>query len=248
VNAFFSTLDEMQSLRQLLINFLRLPLAADAIPGNFLEAALAHVRQADRLNTYDYVDVIDRKKCIGWSIKSTKATTPVTWKRAKLPDQTSLIAASRETTEGCQILGDSIIEFCNAHARESLDKFGLEKIYYARLIVHADQRAQYFERELCSRMAPEIFSKSEFRWEWSVQKVTKTKEQLPSLHGTHLPTGKKWWAWHGLGENQLHFSGERAWWPEKAANHAIHFDLPEPREMLSFADLAALLSSLDDCV
>ena len=79
---------------------------------------LAHVRGGRVLNTYDFVDVIRTEDGCGWQVKSTKATTPVTWKRAKIPDAVSLIEQSNRSAGGLQALGDAIMEFCNRHAQE----------------------------------------------------------------------------------------------------------------------------------
>ena len=45
-----------------------------------MEANLKEVRGGDTevLHTYDFVDVISRSEKIGWQVKSTKSTTPVT--------------------------------------------------------------------------------------------------------------------------------------------------------------------------
>ena len=71
--------------------------------------------------------------------------------------------------------------------------------------------------------------------------ISSKKEQLPAFHGVSKKTGKKVFAWHGKGENQLHFSGEKNWWPEvdrppvegvfnySADNHAIAFKLPSKK-------------------
>jgi hypothetical protein len=209
-----------------------------------MEAVLAHVRDAVRLNTYDYVDVYKPADKVGWSIKSTKASTPVTWKRAKLPDQVHLIEQSRASKAGLQQLGDAIIEFCNAHARASMALYGLEEIGYSRLIVHDSGDVTYFERKLCDKDNPNIFNPADFEWSWSVPKKTTKKEQLPALRGIHRPSEKKWWAWHGLGENQLHFSGEGAWWPKPGDAHAVSFKFPTDDEKISFDRLTELLEAL----
>lgn len=206
-----------------------------------MESIVAEVRNATRLETYDFVDVVRPAEGIGWQVKSTKASTPVTWKRAKLPNQVELIKAS-QTATGAQVLGNSIIEFCNAHARESLKEYGLSEIGYSRLLIRADLSATYFERILVTAKSPELFKASEFSWQWSIQKQSKKKEQLSALHGIHVKTGKKWWAWHGLGENQLHFSGETAWWPTAETN-AITFTLPSLVDRMSMQDLIELLDT-----
>ena len=150
------------------------------------------------------------------------ASTPVTWKRAKIPNAADLIEASKQSGDALQELGDTIIEFCNTHAQESLERYGLTAIGYSRLIVNKDRTAQYFERVLCTGEDPVVFDPEQFAWRWSDPKTAVRKEQLPSLHGFHAPTGDKWFAWHGLGENQLHFSGEKSWWPE-SGGHSVVF-------------------------
>jgi hypothetical protein len=207
----FSTRDELQMIARILRNYLRLPFSPINIPGAVMEGVLGHVRQGDVLRTYDFVDVVNRGSGLGWQVKSTLAQTPVTWKRAKIPNRVELIAASEKSAEGLQALGDAIIGFCNRHAEESFDLYGLKEIGYARLVIREAGRVMYFERRLCTRENPQIFDPKEFVWRWSSPKRTAKKEQLTALHGTHRPTGKKWFAWHGRGENQLHFSGEHAW-------------------------------------
>lgn len=240
----FSTPEQLQKIALILSRYIRLPVSTDTIPGAFLEAVLSHVRGGKHLNTYDYVDVIHAADRVGWSIKSTKAATPVTWKRAKLPNQVALMAASHDSEQGLQILGNAIIEFCNAHARESLRHYRLNEIGYARLIVLPNGLVRYFERKLCDVQAPDIFDPADFAWRWSVQKITTKKEQLRALHGIHRTTGTKWWAWHGLGENQLHFSGDATWWPAPTDPHQVTFRLPSVAEKISFDRLTDLLESL----
>lgn len=126
-----------------------------------------------------------------------------------------------------------------------MDCYALREIGYARLIVFEDRRACYFERLLCTRERPCIFNSADFTWRWSKQRNrAAVKEQLSALHGFHRATGRKWWAWHGLGENQLHFNGEREWWPSASDPHAVMFTLPGPDEKLSFDRLADLLEAL----
>ena len=210
-----------------------------------MEALLAHVREGVMLGKYDFVDVIKPGSKCGWQVKSTKAGTPVTWKRAKIPMREKLIAASRKSKGGVQALGDAIIEFCNAHALASLNTYELEQIGYCRLIVHADGQVTYFERLLVTREQPQIFSPSDFVWKWSKQKESKKKEQLSALHGIHKATNKKWFAWHGLGENQLHFSGESNWWPKPGDTHAVTFKFPATDERIGFEKFMELLTRLE---
>ena len=197
------------------------------------------------LNTYDFVDVIHPGNGCGWQVKSTKAETPVTWKRAKIPNASELIEASMHSENGLRELGDAIIGFCNDHASTSLYSYELKEIGYSRLILHKTGHITYFERLLCSQSSPSIFDPAEFAWSWSKPKTTVKKEQLPALHGINLTTGEKWWAWHGLGENQLHFSGESAWWPTEKDANVLSLQLPQDEEKLSFSQLMDLLSSLD---
>ena len=243
--SIFSTPSQLEEMRRMLVNYAKLPFAQGSIPGALMESVLAYVRGGEVLNTYDFVDVISVESGRGWQVKSTKAETPVTWKRAKIPNAAELIIASEESSQGLQELGDAIIEFCNGHARASLQKYGLKEIGYARLILQKTGDAMYFERLLCSEDSPDIFDPADFVWQWSEPKSTQAKEQLPALHGTNLASGDKWWAWHGRGENQLHFSKENVWWPDANDSHAINFRLPMSEEKLSFRQLADLLATLD---
>lgn len=241
----FSTPSQLDEMRQMLVNYSRLPFSQDSIPGALMESALAHVRGGRVLKTYDFVDVISDDIRHGWQVKSTKEKTPVTWKRAKIPNAVELIEASKQSDAGLQILGDAIIEFCNEHVRASVEKHNLDKIGYARLIVHENGQVTYFERLLYSKEYPHIFNPKDFTWQWSTPKKTCTKEQLSALHGSNVKTGRKWWAWHGLGENQLHFSGETVWWPTAGNLHTFSFHLPQPENKLSYDQFVALLQGLD---
>jgi hypothetical protein len=242
----FSTSEELRAITRILQNYARLPFSTVHIPGAVMEGVLGHVRRGAVLRTYDFVDVINRANGVGWQVKSTLAQTPVTWKRAKIPDSLELIAASEKSGRGLQALGNSIIGFCNLHAEESIRLYKLNQIGYARLIIHEDGRAVYFERVLCTRDDPRIFRPEEFSWRWSVPKITTKKEQLSALHGIHKPTGKKWFAWHGRGENQLHFSGEGSWWPQSNDPHAIAFRLPLESDRLSLEAFINLLAASDN--
>jgi hypothetical protein len=92
---------------------------------------------------------------------------------------------------------------------------------------------------------PTLFNPDDFDWQWSKPKHTVKKEQLPALHGRNVHTDTKWWAWHGLGENQLHFYGEKAWWPEfdKSAN-CIEFELPSCEEKMTMEKFIKYVSSM----
>ena len=243
--SIFSSANQLYEMQRILANYVRLPAAGTNIPGHLMESILSHVRGGTVLNTYDFVDVIHIQTSSGWQVKSTKIDTPVTWKRAKIPNALELIETSRQSESGLQALGDAIMEFCNDHARASLHNYGLQEIGYSRLILHRNGQVTYFERLLCTRDRPDIFDPADFTWQWSTPKKVIRKEQLSALHGIHLATGDKWWAWHGLGENQLHFSGESAWWPHDDDPQTFSFQLPSDQEKLSFNQLMAILSSLD---
>lgn len=239
-----STKSQLERVQKVLSNYLRLPFSGQTIPGSIMEHALAFARDAEVLNTYDFVDVIDRQSRLGWQVKSTKNTTPVTWKRAKIANSMQLINESFNSANALQKLGNAIIGFCNSHAQESMDKYDLDSIGYARLIVFPE-RVVYFEKVLCSRGQPNIFQENRYKWQWSSAKKTNKKEQLKALHGIDVQTGKKVWAWHGLGENQLHFSGENTWWPKNDDAQVATFNLPSKSEKLSLEDFVGLLEIFD---
>jgi hypothetical protein len=240
----FSSTAQLGQIAKIVVTYGSTPFCGDTIPGAVMEGVLAYVRGGQSLRTYDFVDVVNLEEKIGWQVKSTKEETPVTWKRAKIPDAEILIEASHASSQGLQALGDAIIAFCNRHALHSLNHYGLDEIGYSRLIVHATRAVTYYERVLISRQCPELFNPADFVWKWSAAKKVVKKEQLSALHGVHSKSGKKWFAWHGLGENQLHFSGEVEWWPvsDEERTHAIRFALPPvdakmPIEV--FADMLA---------
>lgn len=241
----YSTPAQLQEISDLVRNFLRLPFGFRSVPGNLLEALVEITKGSgtERLRTYDFVDVINRKEKIGWQVKSLDADTPVTWIRGKLSSKQSLITASFESEEARQALGDAILNYCNDHAKASLDKYQLEQIGYVRLINYGTQ-FRYFERALISAKNPILFNPEEYTWLWSEPKVTKKKEQLPAFHGTHIKTGIKHFAWHGQGENQLHFSGERTWWPAASYSYSKEFLAPTEGELVSLETLAEWLASL----
>lgn len=239
----FSSKQQLEKLAKIIQCCCRLPMSGDNVPGATLEAVLANARGGKMLSTYDYIDVLHEEGKLGWSIKSTKESTPMTWKRGKIPDKASMIKASHASSNGIQQLGDALIRFCNDHAKASMEKYDLTAIGYSRLIVHKDRTATYFERLLCTKNSPDIFDPRDFEWKWSEEKSKGKKEQLSALHGWHRATGKRWWAWHGLGENQLHFTGESGWWPSSEDQHAIRFELPESADKLTFERLVALLDA-----
>jgi hypothetical protein len=244
MNNAFSDKSQLETISNMLRGYIKLPLALETIPGSFMEKALAHVRKGIALNTYDFVDVINPEEHIGWQVKSTKSTTPVTWKRAKIKDSGNLISISQQSKKGLAALGNAIIDFCNEHALESIEKYNLTEIYYSRLVLFESREVLYFEKLLCTKNNPVIFNKKDFQWKWSIQKNAIQKEQLPALHGFYKPTNEKWFAWHGLGENQLHFSGEKNWWPDKNDQRHIKFLFPKGDERLSQDQFMALLQDL----
>ena len=240
-----STAGQLRLMQHILTKYALLPFRQSALPGALVENVFAYVRSAEVLHTYDFVDVIEPDMGYGWQVKSTKSTTPITWKRAKLANSADLIQSSAESQDACQDLGKAIIDHCNAHAMISLDKYELSQIGYSRLILMPDGQATYFEKTLCTRQNPTIFDADDYVWRWSEPKGTVTKEQLPALHGVDRHTGMKCWAWHGRGENQLHFYGESNWWPESAGAPSFSFQLPSADEVLSVDQFLEMLSQLD---
>ena len=241
MSSIYSSEEELLSISRILAAYLSLPIATDSIPGALLENVMAFVRGGKVLNTYDFVDVMRDKDHVGWQVKSTKSRTPVTWKRAKLEGSDQLIRDSWKSKKNLQHLGDSIIRFCNDHARESLDKYQIESIGFSRLIVFPDGKIRYYERELCSNENPDIFNAGDYFWQWPQPKKSAKKVQLPALQGINRKTNEKWFAWHGLGENQLHFVGEKNWWPT-SHEHTIDFAFPDER--LSQDQFMKLLESI----
>lgn len=244
-NDLFSSADDLDRIQKILTALLRLPLTEHTISGDLMERVFAHVRSAEVLRTYDFVDVIDRQKKIGWQVKSTMAATPVTWIRGKISNRESMISESEKSDKGMKALGASILDYCNDHILHSgFEKYDLDHVGYIRLIVFPDGTLRYFERYLCSRDKPVLFDSKLYSWQWSVQKKAKSKEQLSALHGFFNDQSgeppRKHWAWHGRGENQLHFSGEGEWWPNDKDSHSREFKFPRDGK-LDFDDLVRLL-------
>ena len=69
--SIFSTPAQLKEIAAALCCYMRLPLSPKTIPGAYLEALIAEVHQGEVLDTYDFVDVIHRKRRIGWQVKST---------------------------------------------------------------------------------------------------------------------------------------------------------------------------------
>lgn len=241
--SLFSTAEQLDRIALLTSRFSALPFTPpDSVSGAVLMAILAEVRNATTLSTYDFVDVLHVNHRVGWQVKSTKSGTPVTWKRAKIPQKDQLIGASLGNSKATQALGDAIMEYCNAHARESFRAYDLAEIGYARLVIYPNLEALYFERRLATQKEPTIFNPTDFEWKWSIPKAPGKKEQLSALHGFHRSSGVKWWAWHGQGENQLHFCGEKEWWP-RSDDNCRRFKLPSLTEKFSMEDLIEMLES-----
>lgn len=228
--------DKIESLIQAM---LRVPFFK-SLPGAILEEILAHVYGGSRTGTYDFADVVAKDSRVGWQVKSTRIDTPVTWKRVKLPDKMSLITASQKSSSGVKDLGDAIIAYCNRAARESVEKYKLTTLRYARLVDYMDGRLMYFERDLS--IDGLLFNPADFMWVWSETKKATRKEQLSAFHGIHKATGQAWFAWHGLGENQLHFKGERHWWPSSRSE--TRRDFHRSGEILELDEFAAVIDSI----
>jgi hypothetical protein len=246
----FSSKQQLEQIARIIRGYSRTPFMSDSIPGELMEDILADVTSGKSLKTYDFIDVYNKNDNIGWQVKSTKDSTPVTWKRAKIAHADELIKEAQNSNEGLQKLGNAIINYCNSHVKESFIKYDLEAIYYSRLVISESRKisevkeVMYFEKILCSKDNPMIFDPNDYTWEWSQPKKTIKKEQLPALHGKNIHTQTKWFAWHGLGENQLHFTGEKTWWPSPNDPHYIKFELVDSTEKINTEEYMDLLKSL----
>jgi hypothetical protein len=232
----FSTQSQLDNIAKIVSQYLRLPMSETTVPGTFFENVLAYALGGEKLDTYDFVDVINRTTKIGWQVKSTKEKTPLTWKRAKIPDADMLIQQSHISATGLQDLGNSIINFCNHHAEESIRLYDLDELHYARLIIF-DNSIKYLEKKLCDKHNTNIFDATRYNWKWSQQKNFAKKEQLPALHGFDNITGNKIWAWHGLGENQLHFVSEKDWWDD---TNTVSIEFPFPTDKITMNTLLSI--------
>lgn len=210
----FSNKKELKEISELVQGYFKLPISEDTIQGDFFEKIIAEARNAKRLNTYEFIDVVDEKNKVAWQVKSTKEKTPLTWKRVKLKDSKKLIEESFQSFEKTQELGELIINFCNLNAKESIDKYNLKEIGFSRIISNLDGTLSYYEKILCTKENPIIFNKDNYIWKWSEQKTNGKKEMLKSLQGFDKITGLKMFSWHGQGENQLHFVGDKYWLKE----------------------------------
>lgn len=234
--SLYSSDAQLGQLSALIRGYLRLPFSEGLLPGRYIESAVALVKQGKVLRTYDFVDVVNEDSGVGWQVKCTQDKTPVTCKRAKIPNASTLIEESRKSVAKTQSLGRRIIEFCNEHASDSLQQYNLSQIGYCRVVVR-ETDVLYFEREIVSMDAPLVFDPTAFYWEWSQRKKSSGKEMLPALHGINIETGEKWFAAHVLGENQLHFSGEKNWWPVEGDDlHSLTISRPSDHEMIRYEE------------
>ncbi len=234
--SLFSSDAQLDRLATLIRGYLRLPFSNGLLPGRFVESAVAWVKGGRVLPTYDFVDVVCDESRIGWQVKCALVSTTVTWKRVKLPNATALIESSQNSVSETQELGRRIIDFCNQHAINSLEQYGLSAIGYCRAVVRKAD-VLYFEREIISQSDPYVFDPASFRWEWSQLTGSTAKEMLPALHGIDERTGEKWFKAHILGENQLHFSGERNWWPhDNEELPSTTITIPARGEMMDFEE------------
>ena len=236
----FSNKAQLNRIVDILTGYMKLSLSDDVIPGSFMEKVVATIHDGAVLKTYEFIDVVNRKNGVAWQVKSTKKNTPLTWKRVKIRGAASLIDKSKHEVHGLQQLGNLIIEHCNDHCIESMTKYNLREVGYARLIVEKTELI-YFERVLCTKKNPMLFDRTKFRWEWSDPYKSTKKEYLPALHGMHVDSGEKWFAWFGQGENQLHFHGESVWRTDP--NTSI-LTFPTPSLYLDIAQQMKLLENL----
>lgn len=232
------TYQQIETLKKHFKALLAMPWASETLSGRMVEEIVSATYGGRVLPNYDYVDVLgetgDRK---AWQVKATKSSTPITWKRAKIPNKTKLINASHSDHVGLQRLGDAIITFCNNNITASIKKYKLEEIIYARAIFFVNGDVRYFERVLATANIEKIFEPSDYYWRWSKQKQNTKKEQLPALHGFRRSDDKKIWAWHGNGENQLHFSAENEWWQDGQNFLDIKFKRPPQIDYESFVEM-----------
>lgn len=222
--------NELKEISEYLYGYLKMPFSDDFIPGEILEKIIAETKGAERLSTYDFADVIDLDLKLGWQVKSTKESSPLTWKRVNIENASDLINNSLTSESARQILGDKVLESCNNHALKSMENYKLKKIFLSRLIINNNGTITYYEKQLCSIKDPIIFRKEDFFWSWSKPNNQKGKKSLTFI-GYNKITGLKSFSWYGMGENQLHFNGEKDWWPNKSSNNVIKFKFPKKHSM-----------------
>jgi len=96
----YSTREQLIKIAHYLTAYMQIPyFQDDTIPGKVMEKIISLVRDGEQLTTYDYVDVCIRGK-VGWQVKSTKSSTPLTWKRAKIAHSAALIKESETGADG----------------------------------------------------------------------------------------------------------------------------------------------------
>jgi len=219
-STLLSSRQELEDIADLVRISFRLPL-----DGGFdLEDIVAHVRGGKTTKSRDFVDVV--LTVTGFQIKSALDATPITWKRIRIRHGIRLIQESRCDASICQQIGDSVIAASNTHMADSFEKYGLDEIGYGRLILDSYGTAVYFERLLCTRKST-LFAPADFRWELAKR----------ALHGVHRETGETWFRWNGDdSDNQLHFVGERRWWPSDDDPHCIRFGLPAAMSLEEFLE------------
>lgn len=225
-----------------LTTYTRIPfIEENAIPGNIMENAVSIARNGTQLPCYGFIDVINDN--IGWQVKSSRKKSPLTWGQVKAP---SNLLQSKDAIA----LGNHLINSINESSIAAMEKFNLETIGYARLIVYPNNHAVYFEKELSNRTNPIIFNPKTYLWSWSNCTRKSNKETKPSLVGINTITGMREFSWHCLSGSQLHFDAEYQWWPKikipkseddvifSSKHHAISFMLPSKK--ISWDAISAL--------
>jgi len=190
------------------------------------------VRHGRPTRSKDFADVVASSN--GWQVKRGYAQTTMTWKRIAVAEtDAEMVRESRTDPIARQLLGNHIIARCNGHLWESFKIHGLQAMGYCRLIVDG-RMACYFERELCTNNTTPLFQHEDFEWIWSNRSV---------LHGKHRNSGERWFGWNGVrSDNQLHFVGERCWWPTDD-DHSIRFSIPDEFTLSEFLARCSLHSS-----
>ncbi len=113
-----------------------LPFSSGRIPGTYAENIIAEHYNGEQLHTYDFVDVVSNSMSVGWQVKSSRYSTPVTWKRAKISDSAQLIFASDKGDQAAlERLGKLVLKSCNDHIERSLNDYNLKEIRYARILL-----------------------------------------------------------------------------------------------------------------
>lgn len=235
----YLTEEQLQKLGSYLKAYLKLPVASgDRVPGEDFEKIVAAAINGEALGKKDFVDVLTFDKRWGKQTKSGIYGNNIIWKRAKIDNSEQLVLESKNSISAAQQLGKLLIDQCNEHIIDSINKYNLDGITYSRLIIKEPDILEYFEKFLCTKNDPIVFESKDIYWKWSNTKKSLKKEYLPALHGINIKTGETIWQWNGLGDNQLNFPGEKLWWPK---NRTI-FTFPNDNEKVSFEKLLVLLS------